>query len=145
MTTFQYRVWIACAAYGIASTTLVMSAQQAAKPAPATGVYAEAQALRGAAIYAENCAQCHTPTLEGGDLAPALTGPSFVARWTAGKPLSDLFDYMRSEMPLNSPGGLTARHNADLLAFLLQKSGYPAGKTDLPSTSMTLAGVKAAK
>src|SRR5579862_4590762 len=99
MTTLKHRIWIAFVAFGIASVTLVISAQQP-KPASAMGIYSDGQALRGAAIYAENCAQCHTPTLEGGELAPALTGPSFVARWTAGKPLSGLFDYMRSEMPL---------------------------------------------
>ena len=137
-------IGIACVAYSLASVTLVTSAQQP-KPALATGVYSEAQAAGGAAIYAENCAQCHEPTLEGSDRASALIGPSFVARWLAATPLSELFDYMRLEMPLNSRGGLTAQQNADLLAFLLQKSGYPAGKTALPSTSAQLAGVEVAE
>jgi mono/diheme cytochrome c family protein len=144
MMTSTHRLWIAFAAYGVISATLAISAQQP-KAAPAMGVYSDAQAARGDAIYAENCAQCHTPTLEGGDLAPALTGPSFVARWTSGKPLSNLFDYMRAEMPLNSPGGLTAQQNADLLAFLLKKAGYPAGKTDLSNTISLLATVRVAK
>jgi mono/diheme cytochrome c family protein len=138
---------MAIAVWAIA--TLVTSAEQS-KPAtsaaaPATGVYSEAQAARGDAIYNENCAQCHTPTLAGGDLAPALTGQAFVARWTATKPLADLFDYMRAEMPLNSPGGLTTRQNADLLAFLLKRAGYPAGKIDLPNTTTQLADVRVAK
>lgn len=149
---------IAFAVCGIASATLVVAAKQpgntaqqpkkgaapaASSAAPmAAGVYSDAQATRGDAIYAENCAQCHTPTLESGDLAPALTGPAFVARWTAGRALSDLFDYMRTQMPLNSPGGLTAQHNVDLLAFLLKKAGYPAGKVDLPASSEKLSGVK---
>ena len=49
---------------------------------------------------------------------------------------------MRTQMPLNSPGGLSAQQNADMLAFLLKKSGYAAGKMDLPATSEKLAGVK---
>jgi mono/diheme cytochrome c family protein len=130
----------ACAMAGIVAASITMAARQ---PKPtAAGVYTDAQATRGGALYAENCAPCHMPTLVGGELAPALTGPAFTARWTTERPLSDLFDYMRTQMPLNSPGGLHARHNADLLAFLLKKSGYPAGKADLPDTSAQLAGVK---
>lgn len=131
-------------AVGMATLPLVTAAQQA-KPSAAPAVYSDAQAARGAAVYAENCAQCHDATLQGSDRASALIGPSFVERWVAGKPLSELFDYMRLEMPMNSPGGLSPRHNADLVAFLLQKSGYPAGKTDLPGTSAQLAGVKVGK
>jgi mono/diheme cytochrome c family protein len=121
------------------------TAQQSKPAAPALGVYSEAQAARGDAMYAENCAQCHTPTLVGGDLAPAITGPAFIARWTADKPLSELFDYLRTQMPLNSPGGLNAQHNADLVAFLLKKAGYPTGKTDLPASSEKLAGIGLSK
>jgi mono/diheme cytochrome c family protein len=117
----------------------IASAQQGG--GPAAGLYSEAQAERGAALYAENCAQCHQFDLAGGELAPALAGPAFTLRWT-GKPLSELFDYMRTQMPLNSPGGLSARQNADTLAFMLEKSGYASGKTDLPATSEALMKVK---
>src|SRR5262249_42311485 len=96
---------------------------------------------RGAALYMENCAQCHRFDLTGGDQAPALVGPAFTVRWTA-KPLSQLFDYMRVEMPLNSPGGLSPQQNADMLAFLLKKSGYAAGSVDLPASTERLSGVK---
>lgn len=137
-------IWIACATCAIAAATLATSAQQP-KPAPAIGVYSDAQAARGAAIYAENCAQCHAGTLEGSERGAALTGALFVMRWLAGRPLAELFDYMRTEMPLNSPGGLSPQQNADLVAFLLQKSGYPAGKADLPNTSAQLARITAAK
>jgi mono/diheme cytochrome c family protein len=144
MATVKHRASLIAAAGGIVGATLLLSAGQTT-PAQALGVYAEAQALRGAGLYAENCAQCHTRTLERSSLAPALTGPAFVARWTRDKPLSDVFDYMRSSMPLNSPGGLSLQQNADLLAFLLKKSGYQAGNSALPSTSAQLASVKVAK
>ena len=64
--------------------------------------------------------------LSGGDLAPALAGPGFVARWGT-RSLGELVDYMRSVMPLNSPGGLSAQQNADLLAFMLRRANYPPG------------------
>lgn len=111
---------------------------------PKPGVFSEAQAGRGEALYADNCSYCHLVDLSGGDLAPALTGSPFVAKW-AGKPLSEVFDYMRVQMPLNSPGGLSAQQNADVLAFLLQRSGFPAGATDLPPQSAGLKGIVASR
>ncbi|MEQ1896855.1 MAG: cytochrome c [Vicinamibacterales bacterium] len=111
---------------------------------PKPGVFSEAQAARGEALYADNCSYCHLFDLSGGDLAPALTGPPFVAKW-AGKPLSEVFDYMRVQMPLNSPGGLSAQQNADVLAFLLKRAGFPAGAIDLPLQSAGLKGIVASR
>jgi len=74
-------------------------------------------------------------------IAPPLAGASFVARWSS-KPLSELFDYMRTAMPLNSPGGLSSQQNADLLAFILKKSGYEAGTMALPDSSEKLTGLR---
>ena len=131
----------AAAAILMVSGTVALAMAQPGKPAPPPAMFSDAQAARGDRLYAENCAQCHRFDLAGGDLAPALVGPAFTLRWT-GKPLSELFDYMRTQMPLNSPGGMSAQQNADMLAFLLKKSGYAAGKTDLPATSEALARVK---
>lgn len=111
---------------------------------PKPGVYSDAQAARGEALYADNCSYCHLVDLSGGDLAPALTGAPFMAKWT-GKPLSEVFDYMRVAMPLNSPGGLSPQQNADILAFLLKKSGFPAGATDLATQAAALKGVTATR
>jgi S-disulfanyl-L-cysteine oxidoreductase SoxD len=132
-------IGITAALVTAAALSGVASAQQ--EGGPPAGLYSEAQAERGAALYAENCAQCHQFDLAGGELAPALAGPAFTPRWTR-KPLSELFDYMRTQMPLNSPGGLSGRQNADVLAFMLKKSGYPFGKADLPATSEALMKVK---
>ncbi len=119
------------------------AARTASSSAQPGGVYSRAQATRGAALYADNCSYCHLVDLSGGDLAPALTGPSFTARWT-GKPLNEVFDYTRTAMPLNSPGGLSLQQNADILAFLLQKAGFPAGPADLPARSQALGAVRLA-
>ncbi len=107
---------------------------------PKPGVFSDAQAARGEALYADNCSYCHLVDMTGGDLAPALTGAPFIAKWTS-KPLSEVFDYMRVQMPLNSPGGLSPQQNADVLAFLLKKSGFLSGGVDLPSQSAGLKGV----
>ncbi len=46
-----------------------------------SGVYTDAQAKRGGALYAERCASCHAPDLSGLDQAPALAGADFMTEW----------------------------------------------------------------
>jgi hypothetical protein len=45
--------------------------------------------------------------------------------------LDDLFSQMSTTMPLDSPGSLSADAYVDILAFLLQFNGIPAGTDDL--------------
>ena len=128
-----------------ALATLIYTAVPARLSAQASlsswsGIYTEAQAKRGAALYAENCAQCHRYDLAGGQLAPPLTGPAFFSKWN-NRLVADLFDYMVSAMPLNSPGGLSGEQNADILAYLLGQGKYPAGSKDLPARRDALAQV----
>ena len=59
---------------------------QAAAQAPAQptrtvqdGVFSDAQATRGQALYAQRCAGCHGPALEGAQ-APALKGDGFTSK-----------------------------------------------------------------
>src|SRR5690348_2124236 len=92
------------------------------------GVYADAQAMRGAAIYKEKCASCHGPTL-GGSLAPPLAGDAFAANW--GGPLAAIVDKIQATMPANAMGTLTRAQASDVLAFMLQTSKFPAGRTEL--------------
>jgi mono/diheme cytochrome c family protein len=95
------------------------------------GVYSEAQAKRGAAIYAEQCASCHAPDLSGMDQAPALTGADFLTEWN-DLSMNDLFERTRISMPADKPGSLERQLVADVLALLLERNGFPAGQTDLP-------------
>ena len=135
---------LAISALTVCSVVLLAGAGVRAQPAqPAGSLFTEAQAKRGSALYMENCAQCHRFDLAGGVQAPALTGQAFTLRW-GGKPLSEIFDYLRTAMPLNSPGGLSDQQNADLLAFMLQKSGHVAGTSELPASSQKLTGLKLA-
>ena len=45
-------------------------------------------------------------------------------------------------MPLSSPGSLSAQQYADVVSFILQKSGAPEGTAELPSTKDALASIK---
>src|SRR5258706_1890382 len=92
------------------------------------GVSRDGQATRGSAIYKEKCASCHGPTA-GGSLAPPLTGDAFAATW--GGPLSSIVDKIQATMPANAMGTLTRAQSADVLAFMLQTSKFPARRTEL--------------
>ena len=99
------------------------------------GVYTDAQAARGSAIYKEKCAACHGPSL-GGSLAPPLAGDAFAASW--GGPLSAIVDKIQATMPANAMGTLTRAQVSDVLAFMLQTSKFPAGRAELSSEDAAL-------
>lgn len=101
-----------------------------------TGRYTAQQAAAGAQVYAINCAMCHGARMEGRGEIPPLTG-RFVANW-AGRPVGDLFAYIRQAMPQHAPGSLTAEQNARLVALLLQANGVPAGNRELPADEAAL-------
>jgi mono/diheme cytochrome c family protein len=105
------------------------------------GVYSDAQAKRGEAIYAERCATCHAPDLSGMDQAPELAGAEFLTAWDA-QTLNDLFERTRISMPADKPGSLERPQIADVIAFVLQKNGFPAGQTDLATAGADLAGIR---
>lgn len=94
------------------------------------GIYSEAQATRGQALYVENCVICHASTLAGTDAAPALTGAGFIGKWH-NRPLDELFEFMQTAMPVQSPGGLSRQQNADILAYMLRSGEFPSGQTEL--------------
>lgn len=124
------RLRILAAAAGAYTAFFVLSIAVGAQ-APRSvlaGVYTDAQAKRGAPIYAENCASCHGETLMGNDPIPALAGPDFQAKW---KTVGDLFDKTSTSMPAMAPGSLTGAQVADVLAYMLSVNKYPAGAAEL--------------
>jgi S-disulfanyl-L-cysteine oxidoreductase SoxD len=94
------------------------------------GVYTEDQAKRGEALYQKECKGCHGIALGGGESSPPLTGGAFLSNWN-GLTLGDLFERIRKTMPQNTPGKLNRQQNADILAFVLSASKFPAGKAEL--------------
>lgn len=82
-----------------------------------------AQADRGVAIYDEHCSGCHGSDMNGGN-APELKGGLFIIHW-GGKPVSDLFTYVRENMPAGSPGSLHSDDYRDVIADILRANGYP--------------------
>ena len=105
------------------------------------GVYTAEQAARGAALYANNCASCHGTALTGGESAPPLTGGEFSSNWN-GLTVGDLFERIRTSMPADRPGKLTREQNADVIAFMLSVSEFPAGKTELEHQAEALKQIR---
>jgi S-disulfanyl-L-cysteine oxidoreductase SoxD len=98
-----------------------------------SGVYTAAEAKDGKDLYLGFCASCHS--------AVSHTGPAFRLKW-AGRPLSELFAFMRTNMPKNDPASLDDEQYGLLLAYLLQMNRMPAGKTPLSPDPGDLAKIR---
>src|SRR3954463_2793398 len=94
------------------------------------GVYTEAQAERGLRSYTEHCSRCHRDNLRGNPEALGLTGTRFIEAWREDT-LFSLFDHMATRMPREPRQTLPAAVYRDIVAFILQFNGYPAGQQEL--------------
>lgn len=112
---------------------LASNAADAPKADPAGAaigkLYTSAQAERGKADYADNCALCHGDTLAG-RAGPALKGKHF-ANPAANFHVGDIFTIVSQNMPATQPASLEPKVYADIMAFLLQENGFPAGDKEL--------------
>ncbi|MBM4193751.1 MAG: cytochrome c [Gemmatimonadetes bacterium] len=96
-------------------------------------LYTDAQATRGREGYLTYCASCHK-TVEH-------AGPRF---WPdkVGKTLGEFWGYLRSQMPQDNPGAMSAEAYADVIAFIMQMNKMPAGDIELPADSVALEKVR---
>jgi len=117
--------WVAAA--WLVATALSL---EAADPSVWNGVYTPEQARRGETAYLQTCASCHGPALDGGDMTPPLVGGAFTSNWN-DLTVGDLFDRIRTTMPLDNPGRLSRPQTADVIAFVLKANGWPAGAAEL--------------
>jgi mono/diheme cytochrome c family protein len=120
---------------------LLVAAAQSVLRSVWDGVYTEAQARRGAAVYGQECGSCHGTALTGGESAPPLVGGDFLSNWN-GLTVGDLFDRIRTTMPANRPGTLPRDQIADVLAFMLSMNQFPAGKSELERQAEALKQIR---
>jgi len=96
------------------------------------GVFTTEQALRGKSGYDGVCARCHGIPLTGSQgNGPTLKGPAFLSHWDKDT-LGGLYTKIRDTMPLGVAGTLTDEVKLQILAYLLEQNGFPAGKSELP-------------
>ena len=103
------------------------SAVAAAAPLPA--LYTKAQAKAGHEAFETHCSMCHGKNLQGIS-GPALVGQGFASA-SNNYTVAAIFDELSQQMPAGAPGSLPHKDYADIMAFILSKNGYPAGKTAL--------------
>jgi mono/diheme cytochrome c family protein len=120
----------AIAAITAGAFAVAPAAAQKSDPPPATtsiltGVFTDAQATRGQAVYRETCGNCHSTS--------EFTGAPFQRKW-AGQPILTFFDHVRMSMPLDNPGGLSREQYAAVLAYILKLNNYPTGSAELPTS-----------
>ena len=110
------------------------------------GVFTEAQATRGQAVYTGPCGRCHGRRLNGApddpDMlsTPPLARAKFLRTWE-GRSLATLFEYTRATMPESNPGSLTDAEYIDVIAYMLSVGGMPAGGDELPPDPQALARI----
>jgi polar amino acid transport system substrate-binding protein len=114
-----------------AAVTSALRAQApAGEPRIWQGIYAAAQAERGKITYTSTCLRCHGADLMG-VTAPALTGDRFYSTW-GGEPVDRLFIKIRDTMPPTfSTSAIDDKTKLEIVTYILQTNGFPAGATDL--------------
>lgn len=127
----MFRYFLTLSALVILSVPV--AAQANGQKTTTAGVYSREQADRGQTVFLGMCKNCHTPE--------AYTTAAFTTKWS-GKALSELYTYIRDQMPKNEPGSLTVEEYADVLAYLLKLNRMPAGDADLPPDADALKSIR---
>lgn len=99
-------------------------------------VYSQEQAKRGRKAYDAKCATCH----DGGTMGPELWGDPFLAQWE-NKYVGGFFSRIQTTMPEDAPGSMSENDVLDIVAYVLQTNGFPAGDKAIES-ARALATVK---
>ena len=91
--------------------------------------YTEEQARRGQRAFRRVCSECHYTS--------EFKGPVFTDAW-ARRTARDLYRELRRTMPDDNPGGLPRQTYVDVMAYMLELNGYPAGSDELPTDDEVL-------
>jgi polar amino acid transport system substrate-binding protein len=102
--------------------------------------FSQDQVDTGRKNYAPNCAECHGDDLLGVS-APALVGKRFFSSWEQ-KSTSELYEFIRTTMPLCQAGILGNSAYASLVAYMLWANGAQPGAADFDGkTSVTISTI----
>lgn len=109
------------------------------------GFYSKAQADAAKPRFVKVCAECHAFS-EAEKKRPndvALGGDEFLKRWD-GRTLDELITLIVMTMPNDGSAVVSEAEAVDLVAYILQQNGFPAGPAPLTkaSASRTLAAPK---
>src|SRR5215468_9917336 len=134
--------WI-CSVLIIAGFVIPVAAQAPEKKIT-DGVFTSGQALRGKSAFEGSCARCHNVALVGSERGPAIKGPVFLSHWEMDN-LAGLFIKIRDTMPEGGPGTVSDDVKIDILSYVLQQNGFPAGDDELKLNLSALEDIPLAK
>jgi hypothetical protein len=80
-----------------------------------------------------SCGQCHTMNQH--------SGTAFATAWN-NRRLFDLYEIVHNTMPLDNPGGLSDEEYIDVVAYLLELNGVPAGTSSLQAEPTALKALR---
>jgi quinoprotein glucose dehydrogenase len=126
-----------CVAFSGQSRSLSAAQDAPSATTVSSGVFNADQAKRGQDKYTQVCSACHQNDLSGSDQAPALAGGDFLDRWD-GQSVADLADRIRTSMPADDVGSLNTQQSVDIVAYMLQANGFPAGAQEMKADRTAL-------
>lgn len=122
--------------------TLSLSSSASAQPPSAEArtvqdaVFSATQVERGRVHYDTTCSRCHGADLTGGGARP-LVGEEFLRNWV-GLNLDGLFEQLNTMPPSASAAGMLGDQvYLDILSFILESNGFPAGTEDLTTADLS--------
>jgi S-disulfanyl-L-cysteine oxidoreductase SoxD len=97
------------------------------------GVFSAAQVTRGERSFVWECMDCH-------EVAEFTIARGYLEQMH-GSTVWEIYDYVWRTMPEDRPSWLRPETYADILAYLFDAYGLPAGDTDLPTDRETLESI----
>lgn len=131
----------AALAGGLAGAAVGLPPLPALPLAAQDGVYADAQADAGDALYEAQCTVCHGELRAIIPEMAALLGDHTFRNAWRGRSLGEMFEYIRETMPQDAPGTLTAEESAAIVAAILRGNRVAAGETPLSDDPAVLHGI----
>jgi hypothetical protein len=74
----------------------------------------------------------------GMEEAPALKRDGFME----GRDLNNVYTFIKGNMPADNPSTLTSEAYLDILAYVLQQNGFPAGAEELTPNTDQLKNIR---
>lgn len=102
------------------------------------GIYSKAQADAARPQFDKLCAECHAFTVAAKKQAKDLPlgDEPFLKKWE-GRGLEELATIIVTTMPNDGSAIVSDEETLNLLAYILQRNGYPAGAAPLTRESVT--------
>lgn len=134
LTAASFVVWIGAVVFANTNTSARLSQKSVND-----GVYTKAQADGAKKQFDKICADCHPFTVAAKKKPKDLPlgDEPFFESWT-GRPVSEMITLIALTMPNDGSATLTDAEATDLVAYILQQNGYPAGSKPLTKQSASV-------